>query len=75
MTKYVEWIEPFDASGSIALICRLTVEDAIKWQQGAPERAGNKVFKYESDEQALEDFVTVHWARIVSASSETIVEG
>jgi hypothetical protein len=65
VTSYVEWIEPFDTSGSIPLICRLTVEDAIKFQLGAPERAGNTVFKYESDEQALDDFMAVHWARIV----------
>lgn len=61
--KYVEWIEPYDNETDTTLICRLTVEDAIKAQRH--HAFAQKGFVYETEQQALDDFVTVHWAKIV----------
>jgi hypothetical protein len=60
--KRVEWVEPYDNNHpSIVLTCSLSVEDAIKAQKNS---AAFKEYVYESDERALEDFVTIHWAQI-----------
>ena len=66
MTKYVEWVEPFwNEYPDVPVILRLTVEDAIIVQKASLEKSGNKTFKYESDEDALDDFVVIHWGNIV----------
>lgn len=65
MTKYVEWVQPYDEYCDIPQILRLTLEDAVKVQKRALVKSGNASFQYESDEQALDDFVCVHWAKIV----------
>jgi hypothetical protein len=64
MTKYVEWDEPFDVEAIYNLICRMSVEDAIAWQV-AYVADKSPAFEYKSDQEALDDFVTVRYARIV----------
>lgn len=62
MTRYVEFDEPFcfkeNGPYTISQTVRIAAADVIAWQRWREPR-------YESDEQALEDFLTVHWARIV----------
>ena len=67
MKKIVEWIEPGPYGSCI--VRELTVEEAIGKQRtaAASVRPG---FVYESDEQALDDFVTVHWAWIKEIDEE-----
>ncbi len=62
--EYVEWVEPYSKDDSVVLTCRLTKVDAIKAQRAAAFFA-NPTFVYESDQQALEDFLTVHWAKLI----------
>ncbi len=64
MTKYVEWVEPYDEHCDITQILRLSVEDAIKAQKRSAN-IRNPLFEFDSDERALEDFIVVHWANIV----------
>jgi len=55
----IEWIEPFDAEAKYTLICRMTEEDIIKYQREREPR-------YTSDQQALDDFMVIHWATKVA---------
>lgn len=65
---YVEWVEPFSqADASITLICRLTKCDAIKAQRLSGLA---RQYEYRDDQQALTDFITVHWARIIKDPPE-----
>ena len=57
MTKYVEWCEPFDSEAQVNLICRVRVDEISKWQRSRDDR-------YTSDQQALDDFLVVHWGQI-----------
>lgn len=50
--------EPSD-NGKVVRVER-TTEEAIAYQKAAA--AALKDFQYESDQQALDDYVTVHWA-------------
>ncbi len=64
MTKYVEWMEPYDCELDVVCTVKVSVEDAIKLQKKV---AGKEIhqFVYDNDEQALDDFICVHWGRIV----------
>ena len=64
MTKYVKWVEPYDSDANGCVELRMTVEDVIKCQR-AHVALVRPDFKYESDEQALQDFITVHWGEII----------
>lgn len=64
MTKYVKWIEPYDADANGCMEIRMTVEDVIKCQRARVAQVKPE-FVYESDEQALFDFIAVHWASVV----------
>lgn len=64
MTKYVEWDEPFDLEGKVNTVCRVKVDEIIVWQRAQLENI-NSDFKYDSDEQALQDFVALHWGWVV----------
>ena len=59
--RWVEWDEPHSDKGGndyLPIVCRAKVEDVIKFQRRREPR-------YETDEDALDDFVVVYWARIV----------
>lgn len=60
--KWVEWIEPFGPN-SEPVFCRVRPEVAIAVSK---RTAGmiNPDYVYESDQDAFEDFVIVHWAYI-----------
>lgn len=62
MTQYVEWVEPWSTDFKETLILRLTLKDTISVQKKQAAKIG---YKYESDQKALEDFMMVHWAKIV----------
>lgn len=60
---WVEWIEPFGPNNE-PVFCRVLRETAIATQKVLTEKA-KPGFIYETDEQALDDFVVVHWAKII----------
>lgn len=62
-TGWVEWVEQFNQS-SDPVYCRVSVEVAIKTQKMIATLA-HTPYKYEDDDRALEDFMTVHWAEFV----------
>jgi hypothetical protein len=68
MTKYVEWNEPFcfKESGprTLNVVQRMLVSDVIEWQHWHGKQLGKN---YKSDEDALDDFVVVHWATVINA--------
>ena len=57
MTKWVEWSEPWGSTG-FEVVSRMRWKDVATVQRLREPR-------YESDEQAVDDFLVVHWARIV----------
>ncbi len=62
MTKWVEWEEPFDSKYRYHVVMRMRVEDVALYQrQYAMEVHGHQ---YESDEAAVDDFVTIRWGWI-----------
>jgi hypothetical protein len=63
--RWVEWIEPFGPKNE-PVYCRVPESTAIAVQKKV---AGEKGFGYASDEEALLDFVTVHWAEIKESRS------
>ena len=62
MTKYVEWVEPY-SDGAETLFLRMSFADIASARRRAEPR-------YESDEQAVEDFLIVHWGKIVELPDE-----
>jgi len=63
-SDWVEWIEP--AIDSDPVYCRVPKATAIKMQRNAALNSP-KHYVYPNDEQALEDFMTVHWATAAPA--------
>jgi hypothetical protein len=66
--QFVEWVEPF--CGSEPVYMRVSTATAIAHQKLAAEQA-RPGFKYENDEQALNDFIACHWAKALSAQPDT----
>lgn len=65
--RWVEWIDPFGPNNEPAYhrVPETTaVACARDYVAKNPDKC-RKDFKYENDEQALEDFMTVHWAWFV----------
>lgn len=59
MIEYIEWVDSVgDFPNAPYCISRMTPEDVARWQRWREPR-------YTSDEQAVDDFITVHWARRV----------
>lgn len=65
MARWVEWVDPYDKS-FVAVLCYMRAEEAIKAQR--------KLHNYESDEEALADFVTVNWGRVVNIDPREAIE-
>ena len=61
MTIYAVWDQPFFMDPLTNVQCRMTFEDVVKWQRHREPR-------YETDEQAFDDFLVVHWATKVEES-------
>jgi hypothetical protein len=67
MTKYMEWDEPFNRTGC-HVICRMTFDDVIKAMKELQEdHKDHPNYPYKTDQEALDDFQTIHWARIIDA--------
>ena len=60
----LQYTEP-DEDGNIKVI-RVSVEEAIKRSKLVAQYAD---YAYESDEEALQDFIAVHWASWVDEES------
>lgn len=60
--RWVEWEEPYDNTGHV-LVLRIPEEAAIITARAT---AASRGYIYDSDEQALEDFLVVHWGRVVN---------
>ena len=60
--EWVEWVEPFGPN-SEPVYCRVSKQTAIAAQRQSASTAKSG-FIYETDIQALEDFMTVHWASL-----------
>ena len=57
MSDWIEWVEPFIDSDPVYM--RVLPETAIKSARHAAIFRGHY---YATDEDALEDFIAVHWA-------------
>lgn len=57
MSKFLQYIEPDEQDNP--KIIRVSVEEAIKKSKLVAEYAD---YTYESDEEALQDFIAVNWA-------------
>lgn len=68
-TTMLEWVEPRMACGpegnnlSAFLVIRATVHDCINLQRVADKKLGKTTMG--DDIKRLEDFVAIHWAKIV----------
>lgn len=51
----IVWDEPYSNDPLTNVECRMTREDVIKYQRAK--------YPYETDQHAVDDFITVHWAR------------
>ncbi len=60
--KYVFWNEPFgEAEGrTLNQVVRVLKEDVIAWQMARPDLKA-KGFAYTNPQDALDDFLIVHW--------------
>lgn len=62
MSKWIEWVEPFSPSNE-PVYCRVTPEVAIECAKASAKQA-KPDFVYASDQEALDDFIIVHWANV-----------
>ena len=61
MEVWIEWVEPFDKKAN-PVYMRVSKETAIAAQKEIAKKLNKP---YSSDEEALEDFMVVHWAKII----------
>lgn len=59
----IEWDEPYDSECKINVTLRMAKEDAITLQKNHAKKVRGYI--YNSDIEALNDFMVVHWAREV----------
>jgi len=66
MTEYVEWQEPF-GQGKYGYICRAKKEEVIRYMRDEYQYqfTNHPNYPYKSDEEALADFLIIHWAKLV----------
>jgi hypothetical protein len=63
MTKWVEWDEPYGPE-DVHMICRVKADEIIKHMKNLQEyKKDHPNYPYKSDQEALDDFVVIHWAR------------
>jgi hypothetical protein len=60
----VRYIQPADNEDGFEEII-VSIKEAIEIQKATAAKV-NPNFTYENDEQALQDYLTVHWAEIIS---------
>ena len=61
--RWITWVEPFAPSNE-AVYCTISEKTAVEVQRS--------IHEYETDEQALEDFMIVHWARFCNSPKSLI---
>lgn len=60
----VRYIQPADNEDGFEEII-VSIKEAIEIQKATAAKV-NPNFTYENDEQALQDYLTIHWAEIIS---------
>ncbi len=60
----VRYIQPADNEDGFEEII-VSIREAIEIQKATAAKV-NPNFTYENDEQALQDYLTIHWAEIIS---------
>lgn len=60
----ISYIQPADNEDGFEEVI-VTREEAIRIQKETVSRV-RPDFIYESDQQALDDYITIHWAQIIS---------
>lgn len=58
MKDWIMWVDPFDETNEIEFHC-IHEKSAIEWAKKAAKRSNHV---YDSDEQALDDFIVTNWA-------------
>jgi hypothetical protein len=66
MSKFLEYIEPDEQDNPKTI--RVSVEEAIKKSKLVAAEYAD--YTYESDEEALQDFIAVNWAYWVEVEEE-----
>lgn len=66
MTRYVVWEEPWCCGDDswVTVGHRMKETDCIKYQRGNMQRRVFRPHIYETDAQALDDFLATYWAWI-----------
>ncbi len=66
MTKYVVWNEPL-GSGKYGIKCEALASDIAKYmiEEYQERHKQHSKYPYPNEEEALQDFITIHWATIV----------
>lgn len=67
MAKWIEWVEPMGKEVVEPVYLRTRDTTAIKVQRVIANKKG---YTYESDQRALEDFITVNWAKEIELEQE-----
>lgn len=64
MSDYIEWDEPF-GSGVVGYVCRAHKDDIIKYMKEEYQLKfkDHPKYPYKTDNDALLDFMVIHWAR------------
>ena len=68
-TALIEWVEPGEHDQPIIFIC--SESEAIDRQRSI---AASRGYTYESDDAALQDFITVNWARRVLLDAQVVLK-
>lgn len=64
-TCTVQWDEPF-GSGKYGYTCKALGKDVIAYmkEEYQEQFKHHRNYPYKSDQEALDDFVTIHWASV-----------
>jgi hypothetical protein len=65
INKIVRWSEPF-GSGKYGYTAEATAEEIINYMKEEYQEThkNHKNYPYKSDQEALDDFVAIHWASV-----------
>lgn len=69
MTRWVKWFEPLGDGSHGAIYCSAKVDEVISYMKTEYQHQfiNHPNYPYKSDEDALLDFVAIHWADIYNA--------
>jgi hypothetical protein len=68
ITETVTWFEPL-GSGKYGYLCKAPVEDIINYMKEEYQEThkDHPNYPYKSDQDALDDFITINWATLVNS--------